>query len=148
MKLCTDLNFKPRLSMTKRLSPLHILKFLSASTGAGDVPHFLISLYKKMLSFPEILCIKELSLCQNTKCLESHNGVSRADKAVRVAEEALGDERQAGSCFGPYFCNPQDSHKGQCWLHKFSWPRGAPCRSRLTAKSNSSCVQHQPSAML
>lgn len=89
--------------MTKRLSPLHILKFLSASTGAGDVPHFLISLYKKMLSFPEILCIKELSLCQATKCLESHNGVSRADKAVRVAEEALGDERQARSLLWALF---------------------------------------------
>lgn len=47
-------------------------------------------------------------------------------------------------CFRPYFYHPQDSHKRQCWLHKFSWPRGPQCRSPLPAKSDSSCIQHNP----
>lgn len=57
----------------------------------------------KYFIFPGILCIKELCLCQATKYLESHNRASRADKAVHVAEEALGDERQATSLLWALF---------------------------------------------
>lgn len=83
--------------MTKRLSPLCTLQSLSASTGAGVILISSFPFPKNCLDFPEILCIKELCLCQATKYLESHDRASRADKAVHVAEEALGDERQATS---------------------------------------------------
>lgn len=47
-------------------------------------------------------------------------------------------------CFQPYFYHPQDSHRRQYWLHKFSWLQGRQCRSPLPAKSGSSCMQHNP----
>lgn len=64
-------------------------------------PH--LPLQKNPLDFPETLCIKELCLCQATKYLESHNRVSRVDKGVHVAEEALGDEGQATSLLWALF---------------------------------------------
>lgn len=102
MKLCTDMNLKPRLSMTKRLSPLCTLKSLSTSTGTADIPHFLILLYKKIQ-----ICLK---YCASKSCVFAKipstlrvTIVSRADKAVHVAEEALGDERQATSLLWAFF---------------------------------------------
>lgn len=111
MKLCTDLNLKPRLSMTEFITPLHFeVSFCRRrSWRRPSFPHLPL---QENTSFSLKYCASKSCLCQATKYLERHNRASRADKAVHVAEEALGDEREATSLLWALFLQSTRLTKG------------------------------------